>query len=125
MVKNPPVNAGDVRARDTVSISGSGRYLGVGSSIPFQYSCLENPTCRGAWCVIVHGAAKSQDSATEHLHTYIPIYTYIQYIVNILMQHTLGVVCICGGAGLQEEDHFVLQDKYLRGAITLPSSNAG
>ena len=27
---------------------------------PFQYSCLENPTDRGAWWAIVRGVAKSQ-----------------------------------------------------------------
>ena len=27
---------------------------------PFQYSCLENPTDRGAWWATVHGVAKSQ-----------------------------------------------------------------
>ena len=27
---------------------------------PLQYSCLENPTERGAWWATVHGVAKSQ-----------------------------------------------------------------
>ena len=58
MVKNPPVNAGDVR--DTSSIPGSGRSLGGGHGNPLQYSCLENPMDRGAWQAIVHGVAESQ-----------------------------------------------------------------
>ena len=41
-------------------ISGSGRSLGEGHGIPLQYSCLENPMDRGAWCAIVHGVEKSQ-----------------------------------------------------------------
>ena len=58
MVKNPPVNAGDVR--DISSIPGSGRSLGGGHGNPLQYSRLENPMDRGAWQAIVHGVAKSQ-----------------------------------------------------------------
>ena len=47
VVKNPPANAGD--ARDMGSIPGSGRSLGGGHGNSIQYSCLENPTDRGAW----------------------------------------------------------------------------
>ena len=57
VVKNPAANAGDVR--DTPSIPGSGRSPGEGNGNPLQYSCLENPTDRGAWGAIVHGVAKS------------------------------------------------------------------
>ena len=44
--KNLPANAGHVR--DAGSIPGSGRSPGGGRSNPLQYSCLENPTERGA-----------------------------------------------------------------------------
>ena len=37
MVKNPPVNVGDVG-----SISGLGRSPGEGNGNPLQYSCLQN-----------------------------------------------------------------------------------
>ena len=43
MIKNPPADAGD-----TGSIPQSGRSPGVGNGNPLQYSCLENPTDRGA-----------------------------------------------------------------------------
>ena len=56
MVKNPLANAADVR--DAGSISGSGRSPGHGNSL--QYSCLENPTDRGARWATVHRFAKSQ-----------------------------------------------------------------
>ena len=46
VVKNLPVNAGDVR--DVGSIAGSGRSPGGGHSNPLQYSCLENPMDKGA-----------------------------------------------------------------------------
>ena len=54
MVKNLPANAGDVS-----SIPGLGRSAGVGNADPLQYSCLGNPTDRGAWQVTVHGITKS------------------------------------------------------------------
>ena len=46
LLKNPPANAGD--SRHVASIPGSGRSPGVGNGNPLQYSCLENPTGRGA-----------------------------------------------------------------------------
>ena len=42
-------NAGDL---SSIPVGGSG--------YPLQYSCLENPTDRGAWKTIVHRVAKSQ-----------------------------------------------------------------
>ena len=58
VVKNPPANAGDIR--ELGSIPGLGRFLGGGHGNPIQYSCLENPTDRGAWWATVHGIAKRQ-----------------------------------------------------------------
>ena len=58
VVKNLPANAGD--ARDMGSIPGLGRSSAGGNGTPLQYSCLGNPTDRGAWWAIVHGVAKSQ-----------------------------------------------------------------
>ena len=52
VVKNPPANAGDVR--DTGLILGAGRSPRGGHGNPLQYSCLENPTDRGAWRATVH-----------------------------------------------------------------------
>ena len=54
VVKNPPANIGD-----TGLILGSGRSPGEGNDNPPQYSCLGNPTNRGAWWATVHGVAKS------------------------------------------------------------------
>ena len=58
VVKNPPVNAADVREMGL--ISGLGRSPRGGNGNPFQYSCLENPMDRGAWPATVHGVAKSR-----------------------------------------------------------------
>ena len=57
MVNNPPANAGDMGL-----IPGLGRSPGEGNGNPFQYSCLENPTDRGAWWATVHGVAKELDT---------------------------------------------------------------
>ena len=56
MVKNTPAKAGVLR--DSCLIPGSGRSPGGGQGNPFLYSCLENPTDRGAWGVTVHVVAK-------------------------------------------------------------------
>ena len=42
------------------SIPGLGRSPGEGNGNPLQYSCLGNPTNRGAWWATVCGVAKSQ-----------------------------------------------------------------
>ena len=55
------------KAGDLGSIPGSGRCLGEGSGNSLQYSCLENPTDRGAWQAIVHGVAKSQTKQQQNI----------------------------------------------------------
>ena len=63
MVKNPPANAGD--AGDSGSIPGLGRSPREGNGNPLQYSCLENPTDRGAWRATVLGLANSQTPLSD------------------------------------------------------------
>ena len=48
VVKNPLPNAKD--ARDMGLIPESGRSFGEGNGNPLQYSFLENPINREAWC---------------------------------------------------------------------------
>ena len=50
---------------DWGSIPGSGRSLGGGHGNPRQYSCLENPTDRGARQATVHGVAKSRTRLSD------------------------------------------------------------
>ena len=57
MVKNPPVNAADIR--DVGSIPGSGRAPGGGGGNPLRYSCLKNLMDRGAWQATAQRAVKS------------------------------------------------------------------
>ena len=68
VVKNPPANAGDIR--DSGLIPGSGRSPGEGHGHPPQYSCLENPTDRGAWRAAVHGVVKSGTRLSDFTFTF-------------------------------------------------------
>ena len=52
VLRNPPTNAGDLRA--VGSIPGSGRSSEGGHGTPLQFSCLQNPTDRGTWRALVH-----------------------------------------------------------------------
>ena len=52
-VKASACNVGDLG-----SIPGLGRSPGEGNGNPLQYSCLENPTDRGAWWATVHGSQR-------------------------------------------------------------------
>ena len=58
MVKNLPIDAGDVR--HSALIPGLGRSPGGGHGNPLQYSCLENPMDRGAWWATAHNITKNQ-----------------------------------------------------------------
>ena len=56
--KNPPDNEGN--ARDVGSIPESGGSPGEEKGYLLQYSCLENPTDRGAWQATVRGVAQRE-----------------------------------------------------------------
>ena len=55
LVKNPPGKTGN--GGEAGSVPGWGRSPGGGNGNPLQYSCLENPTDRGAWQLRVHSGA--------------------------------------------------------------------
>ena len=60
VVKNPPVNAGDLGL-----IPGQEDLLGEGNGNPLQYSCLENPMDGGAWWATVYGVTKSRTRLSD------------------------------------------------------------
>ena len=64
VVKNPPANVGDTR--DSGSIPGWGRSLGVRNDNTLHYSCRVNPVDTGAWWSTVNGIAKSW--TWQHTH---------------------------------------------------------
>ena len=59
---------------------GSGRFPGGGNGNPLQYSCLGNPTDRGAWRATTHWVTKNQTRlsmrahAHAHTHTHRPLH---------------------------------------------------
>ena len=63
-VKNLPASSGDTG--DGHSVPASGRSPGGSNGNPLQYSCLENPTDRGAWQATIHGVAKSQTQLSTY-----------------------------------------------------------
>ena len=65
VVKNLPVNPGDVR--DVGSIPGSGRSPGEGHGNPLYYTCLENLMDRGAWRAMVHRVTESDMTEETYL----------------------------------------------------------
>ena len=56
-------------ARDTGSITGSGRSPGGGNGNPLQYSCLKNPMDRGAWQATVYGVKRADKTERLNMHT--------------------------------------------------------
>ena len=65
-VKASACNTGDLG-----SIPWSGRSPGEGNGNPLQYSCLENPTDRGAWWATIHGVAKSRTQLSDFTFTFL------------------------------------------------------
>ena len=64
VMKNLLASTGGMRVEG--SIPGLGRSSGEGHGNPLQYSCLENPTDRGAWQATVHGITKSWTRLKQH-----------------------------------------------------------
>jgi len=59
VVKNPPVNAGDIR--DAGLIPELGRSSGGEHGQPLQYSSLQNSMNRGAWQVTIDRVTKRDE----------------------------------------------------------------
>ena len=57
MVKNLPVNAGDIR--EVSSVPEVGGSPGRGHGNPLLYACLENLMDSGAWWATAHRVAKN------------------------------------------------------------------
>ena len=66
MVKNLPVNVGDVR--DVRLIPGSGRSSGVGNGNALQYSCQENSMDTGAYSPRGHKESDMTGRMSRHSH---------------------------------------------------------
>ena len=64
VVKNQPASAGGTR--DASSVPGLGRSPGEGNGNALQYSCLENPSDRGAWWATYIPYGQKESDVTEH-----------------------------------------------------------
>ena len=98
---------GTVRAedlRDTGLIPGSERSPGERNGNPLQYSCLENPTDRGAWWDAIHGLQRVRYDWRELAPTSWPNYSPVKIIVNLFTNvHRYGLVNgSCTGTRLRE-----------------------
>ena len=83
MVTNPPTNAGDAS-----SIPGLGRSAGGGNGNALHYSCLKNPTDRGAWRMTVPEVAKSQTQLSDkHFHFF--FFSLSRALNNSLQLHRI------------------------------------
>ena len=79
-MKNLPDHAGEVR--DSGLIPGPGGCPGEEHGNTLQYSCLENPTDRGAWRAAVHWVAKSRARLKQqHIHS-----LSLGIIINVMMR---------------------------------------
>ena len=73
VVKNLPADARAGDIRDAGSVPVWGRPPGEGNGNPLRYSCLGNPTDRGAWWATVHGVAQSHSLLKrQHACTKVP-----------------------------------------------------
>ena len=73
VVKNLPVNAGDIRY--TGLIPGLGRPPWRKAWQPLQYTCLENPWDRGSWWATVHGPQRAGWTRLKWLSTLLSVIT--------------------------------------------------
>ena len=87
-VVNPPVSVGGTR--EAGSIPGSERPPGGGNGSPLQYSCLENPTDRGAWWATVHGSRRGM-TGWAYPHTPYTYPLFLLFIVSFTMQNLLSL----------------------------------
>ena len=72
VVKNLPAKAEDTRDASLTlhpNLPGLGRSAGLGHGNLPQYSCLENPTVRGAWWSTVRRVTKSWTQLIDWEHT--------------------------------------------------------
>ena len=82
VLKNLPVNAGDIR--DVGSIPVSGRSSGGGHGNPLQNSCVGNFMDRGAWQATVHGGHKRVRYNLAKTYLMLNTCTDRRYYVNSL-----------------------------------------
>ena len=84
-------------AGDPSSIPGLGRPPGEGNGSSLQYSCLENPTDRGAWQTPVHGITQSRTGLNDFHFHFLTLMT--QVLVPCWKQRHVRVLVRCSYIG--------------------------
>ena len=112
--KTSVYNAGDLG-----SIPGSGRSPGEGKGNQLQYSCLENPMDRGAWCPW----GRKESDTTEWLHFHFQRFVKSSHVVvNIYWVPTICQV-LCQGCVLFHWIFTIILSNYFH--CYLSFTNAG
>ena len=100
-IKNPSVNAEDIRDMGLIPVSG--RSLGEGHGNPLQYSCLENPMDRAVFWDTVHRVSKSRTWLKQlniHAYTYtfnlnsIPINNIWDYLFLVSKEYVVALLSL-------------------------------
>ena len=73
-----------------------GKIHGGGNGNPLQYSCLQNPTDRGAWRVIVHGITKGQTLLSKKAWTHQLVVKRWRPTCHQLSPYFTSLVPLCG-----------------------------
>ena len=87
MVKNPAANA--AATGDKGSIPGWGRFPGGGNGNPLQYSCMENPTDRGAWRATI---SESQSVGHNRAHMHAQLYLFSFLVLPMLFKTEYSLI---------------------------------
>ena len=77
-------------AGDPGLVPGSRRSPGEGNGNPLQYSCLENPMDRGAWCATVHGVTR----VGHNLETKSPLFSNRTYYFHPFLLICFNIILV-------------------------------
>jgi len=97
-------NAGNVG-----SVPKLGSSSGEGNGNPLQYSCLGNPTDRGAWWAAVHGVTKESDM-THQLNNN----SKLEIITNALIGNTQSHLIFIS---IKIKDNLKISDNFYKYAL--------
>ena len=116
--KKSACNTGDVGP-----IFGSGRSSGEGDGSPLQYSCLENPTDRGAWWATVCGVTKDLDMITKQQQQGKTKLLKMNSTVFIIMIYIANYIYVCVCVLKNAKFHFLMTTCFCCGSCCSAASH--
>ena len=93
MVKNPLVNAGDIK--DVGAIPGLGRFPGKGHGNPLQYSCMGNPWTEEPGGLQSTGSQSQTILSDQHTHLAQSVTVASTICVKSVVSSKLGSHWLC------------------------------